>query len=261
MLNMKALVFGSVLLAAHPAYADLLDCPSDTPSTDPNPGSRNDQKKLKAFDGPASDGDPKPPANPDNPPSPPSPPNPDPAKPAEPPVPATTSSFTGISDSSAPSFTFLADANASSVDLDKLAVGAGLELALPFTLARITVRKSTENTITRDVGSRAFGNSVLAPGTASFSVSGRYERRLRLYHRGCKVGKTAHIHSKFSHGPYGAVEAARVKLEATCSDGTLISGFVTPLALSVGYMARLEGRLPDGLNLGSSTAVVAPYAG
>jgi hypothetical protein len=126
----------------------------------------------------------------------------------------------------------------------------------------VVARVNPNGTLTTTVGSRDLGVAIDSPGTATFSVSGRYHRYFRAYIQGCRLKNQneRHIHTKWGHGVYGSIEVARLLVAATRSDTTVISGTITPLALAGGYFLRLDGRLPPSLNLGSQFAL-APYVG
>lgn len=257
-----------VALAATRASADLLDCPSG--DVQPAPGAGSDGKgdtkaggsasdlrfQIEAFAGPLPD-----------------------SKGAKSSattgsggiagagsgssVPLTgTSGIAGISDSDEPAWTFITDANATSIDTSKLALGAGIERATPFGLWREIIKFSTDGTVDGPVADHAFGAAILEPALAKYSVATRYEWRPWAYVRGCKANGKVHVHTKWSQGLYGNLEVARLSVDATRKDGSELKGVVTPLALSVGYVLRLEGRLSSLTKLGTTdTIVFAPYVG
>lgn len=174
-----------------------------------------------------------------------------------------TSGLSGLTTSPEPTWAFISDANVSSIDTSKLAVGFGLERATPFTLSHVILKVQTDQKIEAAVRSVDIGRVVLAPGLADYSFSVREEYRPWAWMYGCKDTQTKknRIYTKISHGFYGALEIARVDVAATKSDGSMITGPIYPMALGAGYMARIEGQLPDSFNIGGNQAVFAPYVG
>jgi hypothetical protein len=178
-------------------------------------------------------------------------------------------SVSGLSDSNAPQWSLLADAAVTSLDFSQPTLSLGLERATPKTLAMVAFRKNAaDNSVSGAAGDPAFGRTVLAPALASFSIATHIEWRLRAYiqcNTDCRlpVG-IRQINTKKSAGLYFSGQAAYAKLietGGTRPDGSAVSGYFSPLAVSVGGIYRLEGEMPDGAKLGTRKLGLAGYAG
>lgn len=176
--------------------------------------------------------------------------------------PKTTGAITGLSRSTEPEWSLVGDASITSIDFSKPSVSLGLERATPFGLVFVAVRKNaTDNSITANQRDRAFGQGVLAPSLANFSVLAHYEWRPSSYIR-CSLScerKDAIVNTKKSKGGYATVEASYAKL--TASNGSMVSDYFAPVAGSAGFIYRMEGRIPDSVKLATGRLGLAGYAG
>jgi hypothetical protein len=167
----------------------------------------------------------------------------------------TTSGTTGLSRSLDPVWALIADSNVSSLDVSQPSASLGLEVATPFTLARIALRKNvSENTLTGAPGARDFGRAVLRPGLANFSLGLQVERRFRSYVR-CRVNcreaassDDAVVTAKWGWGGFVGLEVADLDVKVRdAGDQAVANGHIVPIALTIGLSGRVEGIPPTQL--------------
>lgn len=170
------------------------------------------------------------------------------------------SSAGGLSASTTPLLTLVADADVSSLDPTSQGASLGIERGTPWTLLRIRIRKNLgESAVRADQGDRAFARAILSPHLSAFSFAARYEWR-PLSFVGCNEDDcdkaNATIHTKWGTGFAGEFEIAESLFTAKQADLTEFERRAVPIAASAGAVLRYEGTMPDGVKFGGSNHLV-----
>lgn len=169
-----------------------------------------------------------------------------------------SSSAGGLSASTEPLLTLIADAELSSLDPTAQAASLGVERGSPWTLARIRIRKNVgESSVRGERGDRAFARAVLSPQHSNVSLAAHYELRPWSY-IGCSDDCSrpgTKIHTKWGVGGAAEFEVAESLFIAKQADLTEFARHAVPIAASLGGVIRYEGSMPDGVRFGGSSHV------
>ena len=146
-------------------------------------------------------------------------------------------------------WTLVGDVQTTSVDLTKPSFSLGLEYAAYRSLSRVVIRKANVDSLTGDSTMPTVGNAILSPSQANFSFLAHGE--WWPYPARCDPNCSSNNLVVLSTWrAYGAFELSRVQVSETGAPTS--AGSMSPMAMSVGLVYRLEGHMPKAVSLGDS---------